>query len=1181
MTNRPLLTYVRFAAVVSCAAWAWAQPTETATWTGTSDQNNDLWSQEAGAGETSNWSTDFFPDNGRGGNLYGVIIGSPSPTDLSAVNVTIQTLTLQSDGVLNLLSGRSLTIANGAITNDGTININDVGGGITRLQISANTLLDGSGQIVFASNDDNYIESLGGAVLTIGNQQTLTTTSQTLLANSILRAATVNNGVIQADVGGLTLDTEDKTNNNLLQALNGGTLEIRSIQVDNTNGVITAGAGSTVELNQATIVGGNLTGSGNFELSTLDARLDGSVNPVTIGPGANINVRTSERLAVMGTLINNGTVTLNDVGGAVAELTIDGDVALNGSGQVIFQSNDDNFINSVAAADTLTIGADQELITSADAIASTSGSRLSARTVNNGTITADTGGLRLDTHEKTNNNVMQAINGGTLQVAGTTIDNTNGVITAGAGSTVELDQATIVGGNLTGSGNFELSTLDARLDGSVNPVTIGPGANINVRTSERLAVMGTLINNGTVTLNDVGGAVAELTIDGDVALNGSGQVIFQSNDDNFINSVAAADTLTIGADQELTTSAAAIAGNSNSRVLARTVNNGTITADTGGLQLDTHEKTNNNVMQAINGGTLRVAGTTIDNTNGVITAGAGSTVELDQATIVGGELNGSGNFELDTLDARLDGSANPVTIAAGANINVGTSERLAVRGTLTNNGTVTLDDVGAAVAELTIDGDVVLNGSGKVVFQSDDDNVINSLAGTDTLTIGADQELTTSAAAIAGNSNSRVLARTVNNGTITADTGGLQLDTHEKTNNNVMQAINGGTLRVAGTTIDNTNGVITAGAGSTVELDQATIVGGELNGSGNFELDTLDARLDGSANPVTIAAGANINVGTSERLAVRGTLTNNGTVTLDDVGAAAAELTIEGNVALNGSGQVIFQSDDDNFINAVAAADTLTIGADQELITSANAIAGNSNSRIIAQTVNDGTITANTGGLQLDTHPKTNNGTFRALDGGNLVVDDTADLTNYDAATNTLTGGNWEAFDGTLDLDSREIQTIAADTRVALAAAGSITAVTDHLETVAGTLAVHATAQINVTGGLTTPGTLEFGLTDGTVDGFDATGIVVGDVVTFAGGTVDIVDLGLTPGTYTLVTWNGGRADGDTDLTLGLTPANGWIYTLETIPLSELRGVVQLTVVIPEPGALLLLGVLALGLRRR
>ncbi len=801
MTNRPLLTYVRFAAVVSCAAWAWAQPTETATWTGTSDQNNDLWSQEAGAGETSNWSTDFFPDNGRGGNLYGVIIGSPSPTDLSAVNVTIQTLTLQSDGVLNLLSGRSLTIANGAITNDGTININDVGGGITRLQISANTLLDGSGQIVFASNDDNYIESLGGAVLTIGNQQTLTTTSQTLLANSILRAATVNNGVIQADVGGLTLDTEDKTNNNLLQALNGGTLEIRSIQVDNTNGVITAGAGSTVELNQATIVGGNLTGSGNFELSTLDARLDGSVNPVTIGPGANINVRTSERLAVMGTLINNGTVTLNDVGGAVAELTIDGDVALNGSGQVIFQSNDDNFINSVAAADTLTIG--------------------------------------------------------------------------------------------------------------------------------------------------------------------------------------------------------------------------------------------------------------------------------------------------------------------------------------------------------------------------------------------ADQELTTSAAAIAGNSNSRVLARTVNNGTITADTGGLQLDTHEKTNNNVMQAINGGTLRVAGTTIDNTNGVITAGAGSTVELDQATIVGGELNGSGNFELDTLDARLDGSANPVTIAAGANINVGTSERLAVRGTLTNNGTVTLDDVGAAAAELTIEGNVALNGSGQVIFQSDDDNFINAVAAADTLTIGADQELITSANAIAGNSNSRIIAQTVNDGTITANTGGLQLDTHPKTNNGTFRALDGGNLVVDDTADLTNYDAATNTLTGGNWEAFDGTLDLDSREIQTIAADTRVALAAAGSITAVTDHLETVAGTLAVHATAQINVTGGLTTPGTLEFGLTDGTVDGFDATGIVVGDVVTFAGGTVDIVDLGLTPGTYTLVTWNGGRADGDTDLTLGLTPANGWIYTLETIPLSELRGVVQLTVVIPEPGALLLLGVLALGLRRR
>ncbi len=142
---------------------------------------------------------------------------------------------------------------------------------------------------------------------------------------------------------------------------------------------------------------------------------------------------------------------------------------------------------------------------------------------------------------------------------------------------------------------------------------------------------------------------------------------------------------------------------------------------------------------------------------------------------------------------------------------------------MTNHGLIELDDRDARVADLVIDGDSTLEGRGKVRFNSIDDNRIISNHPNDVLTIGAQQELVTSSEAVAGASASRIVAAVDNRGTISADGGGLRLDTNPKINNGLMRAINGGPLEVNGTEVANATGVILAGGASVVRLVNPTI----------------------------------------------------------------------------------------------------------------------------------------------------------------------------------------------------------------------------------------------------------------------------------------------------------------------------------------------------------------------
>ena len=874
------------------------------------------------------------------------------------------------------------------------------------------------------------------------------------------------------------------------------------------------------------------------------------IGDLQLTAGNELQMFTGSVLNVHNAIVNDGLIRLNDLVGGDTILRINGNVGLTGSGQILFDSLDDNTIDSADPSYVLTIGANQTLRADSDTLIDQS--HINTSFVNNGTITADGGWLQIKNHPTTNNNVLRAVNGGTLRLLNTTLENPAGTITADIGSTVRFGGSTVVGGTLDGAGAFELETSDAVFDGTVSSVT--NDGTVNIDGYDKLTVKGTFTNEGIIVLNDASGDVAAFEADGNAILDGNGKLRFESNDDNWITSANPTDVLTIGADQELITSADALAGDSASRIITAIANNGTITADQGGLQLDTHPKTNNSLIHAVNGGLIRFSNVTVTNDEGggdpavgTITADAGSTVRFAATTVVGGTLDGAGIFELETSDAVFDGTDSPVT--NGGTVNIDGYDKLTIKGIFTNDGTIVLNDLSGDVSYFEADGNAILNGNGKLRFESADDNWITSANPTDVLTIGADQELITSADTLAGDSASRIITSTANNGTITADQGGLQLDTHPKTNNNLIQAINGGLVRFSNVTVTNDEGggdpavgTITADAGSTVRFNAATVVGGTLNGSGAYTLEGRATVFDGSAMPPTF--DSSITLDGNNTLTLKGTIHNEGTIHLDDHGWAS-QLLIDGDVTLDGSGQMRFESNDDNVIESLDPADTLTVGADQTLTTADVALTGQS--RIITALNNQGVVEARVGGLTLNTNPKTNNGIFRAVDGGTLQIlaPDTI-LTNFDPLSHTLTGGRWEIIANGTDTTMSfagdpDIERIGPGTTVVLSGSQSMFPGTEALVTLEGVLSLRNKRVFATNGNLDVNGHLEFGLTSGAADGWNATMLHVTDI-NLAGSVIDIVDLGITPGTYRIIQYDGTRTGTPV---MGTVPA-GFNFTLDT-----------------------------------
>ena len=101
------------------------------------DNNN--WSQQQVRGtdpcgnpnvqlQPTNWNTLFYPDNGNNGLNYDVILDAPANTVLD-ITVEIDSLTVASDGSLDMFGGTRLDIVQSTLVNDGTIVVNSDAGG--------------------------------------------------------------------------------------------------------------------------------------------------------------------------------------------------------------------------------------------------------------------------------------------------------------------------------------------------------------------------------------------------------------------------------------------------------------------------------------------------------------------------------------------------------------------------------------------------------------------------------------------------------------------------------------------------------------------------------------------------------------------------------------------------------------------------------------------------------------------------------------------------------------------------------------------------------------------------------------------------------------------------------------------------------------------------------------------
>ena len=228
----------------------------------------------------------------------------------------------------------SLTLA-GKVSNTGSISLHDGGSLSTFLSIGADDVtLTGGGTVALVTNsgDFNYNEITGGN----------TTTATTLhnVDNTISGAGRIGRygvysgydpgnllildnqaaGKIDADNAGasLTLNPASIGNAGTIEDTAAGGLAITNTTVTQTgNGVISAnGAGSHVDLNGATIVGGLLSSSGGgvFNVTGGADLLDGSTVLGAVTNAAKLQILGGQAVTLNGSIVNTGNIELHDAG---------------------------------------------------------------------------------------------------------------------------------------------------------------------------------------------------------------------------------------------------------------------------------------------------------------------------------------------------------------------------------------------------------------------------------------------------------------------------------------------------------------------------------------------------------------------------------------------------------------------------------------------------------------------------------------------------------------------------------------------------------------------------------------------------------------------------------------------------------------------------------------------------
>jgi len=526
---------------------------------------------------------------------------------------------------------------------------------------------------------------------------------------------------------------------------------------------------------------------------------------------------------------------------------------------------------------------------------------------------------------------------------------------------------------------------------TLNNLTIDPSAVVTVGPPDgiTLTLNGTSLS-GELIMNNQGGAPTVLLISQPLTYTGGNPGIMMSDNSAITGSGTLTNMGTISYQGGVSSSPNGSIGDG-----LTVLNSGIITSgvSTPYLVLTPNAKWTNTGtigvgINSFQGGFLQITGGTI---NQQPNSGPGGTIDANGGTIslgttahnaivVGGSLATGNGGAINGCEALL----KDLTINATYNVlcPIGGDAYTFIRGTITNNGLISLN----GSASLSIVGDTTLKGSSGSVSLSNGARI----TGTDVSLINQQT--------ISG-SGSITVPTLTNQGTISAAGGTLTITPGSGgvTNAGSLTAANGATLEISGGTVNNASGYIFPASGGTVLYDNNVTINGGIVQNPQAQ----NATFNGTSKGITVSNVMIVMDGYQATLSGTINGSNNGGITVGNNTGPSATLTVDGNTKLNDITVVLPSNNNINTVNGNE--NTVTLGAGSG-ITGAGSV--NNINLVLSQ---NSQISCNNASVPL-TFPL---GTTVMVGGKSVLliyaceVDMAGTLENYNAATNTLTGGTY------------------------------------------------------------------------------------------------------------------------------------------------------------------------------
>lgn len=416
-----------------------------------------------------------------------------------------------------------------------------------------------------------------------------------------------------------------------------------------------------------------------------------TIDTLLITPGDELVLRDSWDLSIAAGLIaNDGRLTLASQG-LLTDLRLLSDTLLTGSGLLLLSNSPNNRIYGSPGIVRLTNDAAHRIQGSGQL-----GANLLQLT-NYGHVTATLGSfpLTLDTSGTTNVNqgVLESQSGGILAIAGSTIDNTGGVIQALDRSLVTIGGTSVItGGEISSEGSGLV-----RITGLTTLTGVTNVGQLHVNNDADPIISSSLTNQGPVWLNSTG-SNTDLRISGNTSFLGAGELVLSNNKNNRIFGLVASNRLTNGADHTIRG-----AGQIGANFMAIT-NDGFIVADEeAGLTIDPSSQgfQNAGVVEVAKLGSLTIAAGPFETTGAVVVNSGRKLTRTGDFVHAGGEVSCAGEIEVNSGSYLLSAGELVLTgVLDGHLVNLG--------GEITN---------GTEHGPILIDGDLTQDTDGTVQLQ--------------------------------------------------------------------------------------------------------------------------------------------------------------------------------------------------------------------------------------------------------------------------------------------------------------------------------------------------------------------------------------------------------------------------------------------------------------------------------